>query len=233
MNNQHLFFQCILSIGLVPYVSEHEWTRIGLVSLGCFGYAFFGYPVIAALVDAVILRVLSDQKDLYGRQKIGVPIGFATSVFFTGLLTEKLGSLYALFIVFTFCNLAFVTTMWFIDINPYHGEYKELEEEPPVDNSIYGSTSPPPIVIEEEDDAIRVTTPIVSPTMWTLLREPDAVQFFTFMMSMGFAIAVVQAFLFLYFENDLQGTAAMVGLFGPLGSSTELVVFFFSKEVIQ
>jgi hypothetical protein len=49
--------------------------------MGCFGYAIFGYPVIAALVDTVVLRVLADQKELYGRQKIGVPIGFASSVF--------------------------------------------------------------------------------------------------------------------------------------------------------
>ncbi|CAO3619240.1 unnamed protein product [Mucor hiemalis] len=101
---------------------------------------------------------------------------------------------------------------------------------------MYGSTTPSPtssptVVIEDEDDDIRVTTE--SPTMWTLLKEPDAVQFFTYMTMMGFAIAVIQAFLFLYFENDLHGTSAMVGLFGPLGSSTEVVVFFFSKEIHQ
>lgn len=214
----------------MPYISDTEWTRIALTSLGCFGYAFFGYPVIAALVDSVILRVLAEKKDLYGRQKIGVPIGFASAVFLTGFLTEKLDSLYALFIVFTVYNLSFVITVWIIDVEPHHDEYKPVEEDP----SMYGSTTPSPtssptVVIEDEDDDIRVTTE--SPTMWTLLKEPDAVQFFTYMTMMGFAIAVIQAFLFLYFENDLHGTSAMVGLFGPLGSSTEVVVFFFSKEV--
>lgn len=226
----------------MPYISNTEWVRIALTSLGCFGYAFFGYPVIAALVDSVILRVLAEKKDLYGRQKIGVPIGFASAVFLTGFLAEKLDSLYALFIVFTIYNLSFVVTVWVIDVEPHHGEYKPVEEDDP---SVYGSTSPSPtdviapssaigtaaVVIEDEDDEIRVTPTPLSPTMWMLLKEPDAVQFFTFMTMMGFAIAVIQAFLYLYFENDLQGTSAMVGLFGPLGSSTEVVVFFFSKEV--
>lgn len=225
-----------MSIGLVPFISDNEWPRIALTSIGCFGYAFFGYPVIAALVDSVIFRVLADQKDLYGRQKIGVPIGFASSVFFTGVLIEKLDSLYALFIIFTIYNLSFVATVWYIDIDPRPIEYKQVDQEENEDDTIYGSmspttTSPPPVVvIEDEDDDIRVTSTL-SPTMWTLLKDPDSVQFFTFMTMMGFNIAVVQAFLYLYFENDLHGTSAMVGLFGPLGSSTEVVVFFFSKEV--
>lgn len=209
------------------------------MSVGCFGYAFFGYPVIAALVDAVILRVLADKKDLYGRQKIGVPIGFASSVFLTGLLTEKLDSLYALFIVFTVYCLSFVATIWYIDIEPYHFEYKPLVDVEAEYGSTSPITSPSPtmrgghhVIIEDEDDEICVTLEDDSkPTMWTLLKDPDAVQFFSYMMLMGFAIAVVQAFLYLYFENDLNGTSTMVGLFGPLGSSTEVLCFFFSKEV--
>lgn len=198
-----------------------------MTCLGCFGYAFFGYPVIAALVDSVILRVLAEKKDLYGRQKIGVPIGFASSVFLTGYLTEKLDSLYALFIVFTFYNLSFILTVWFVDVEPHHFEYKPVDQ-------VYGSTTspilildPPTIIISEEEHPPVVT----KPNMWTLLKDPNAVQFFTFVTLMGFCLAVVQAFLYLYFENDLHGTSTMVGLFGPLGSSTEIVVFFFSKEV--
>lgn len=196
----------------MPLAADTEWPRIALTSLGCFGYAFFGYPVIAALVDSVILRVLADKKDLYGRQKIGVPIGFASSVFFTGLLTEKLDSLYALFIIFTIYNLAFIVTVYFTNMEPFGDEYKQLY----VNNTAMG----------EENDEIHVR-----PSMWTLLKDPDAVQFFTFMTWMGFCIAIVQAFLYLYFENELHGTPFMVGLFGPLGSSTEIIVFFFSKQV--
>lgn len=205
--------------------------------MGCFGYAFFGYPIIAALVDTVILRVLANRKDLYGRQKIGVPIGFATSVFLTGFLTEKLDSLYALFIVFTVYCLAFVITLSIVDINPHYYE-PVVEEE--IDDT-YGSMSPnsnnnnsveqvAAVVIEDVNDGIRVTP---DPSMWHLLQEPEAVQFFTFMTTMGFAIAVVQAFLYLFMENDLHASSFLVGLFGPLGSITEIIVFFFFKQVLH
>lgn len=216
--------QCILSISLVPWIAETEWARIGLTSLGCFGYAFFGYPVIAALVDSLILRVLADKKDLYGRQKIGVPIGFASSVFITGFLTEKLDSMYALFIVFTLSNLAFIVTVYFTDIEPCQDEYKPF---------IYGSTTSPIIVDTNDEIPVQPPSPslLKSQSMWSLLKDPDAVQFFTFMTGMGFCIAIVQAFLYLYFENDLHGTPFMVGFFGPLGSSTELIAFYFSKQV--
>lgn len=214
---------------MVPFISETEWIRIALTSCGCIGYAFFGYPVIAALVDSVILRVLADQKDLYGRQKIGVPIGFASSVFLTGLLAEKLNTVYALFIVFGVSNLAFVLTVAVTDLEPH---YKQLEEQD--DTLLYGSMSPiaAAAAIEVEDDDISVTKQ-EDISMWDLLKEAEAIQFFTFMTMMGFSIAVVQAFLYLFFENDLNGTPTMVGLFGPLGSSTEIVCFFFSKEVFE
>ncbi|KAL7320888.1 hypothetical protein PS15m_000731 [Mucor circinelloides] len=238
IRNMLIALLCILFIGLVPYLSNTEWIRIALTSMGCFGYAFFGYPIIAALVDTVILRVLANRKDLYGRQKIGVPIGFATSVFLTGFLTEKLDSLYALFIVFTVYCLAFVITLSIVDINPHYYE-PVLEEE--IDDT-YGSVSPnsnnsnnnveqvAAVVIEDVNDGIRVTP---DPSMWHLLQEPEAVQFFTFMTTMGFAIAVVQAFLYLFMENDLHASSFLVGLFGPLGSITEIMVFFFFKQVLH
>lgn len=216
----------------MPYLSETEWIRIALTSIGCFGYAFFGYPIIAALVDTVILRVLANRKDLYGRQKIGVPIGFATSVFLTGFLTEKLDSLYALFIVFSIYCLAFVITIAVIDLEPHYQPIDDIDDT-------YGSMSPTTdaaaaaaaaVVIEDMDDGICVTP---DPSMWHLLQEPEAVRFFTFMTTMGFAIAVVQAFLYLFMENNLHASSTLVGLFGPLGSITEIIVFFFFKQVLH
>ncbi|CEP16056.1 hypothetical protein [Parasitella parasitica] len=229
ISNMLIALVCILSIGLVPYLSETEWIRITLTSIGCFGYAFFGYPVIAALVDTVILRVLANRKDLYGRQKIGVPIGFATSVFLTGFLTEKLESLYALFAVYFVYCVGFVITAAVIDLSPHYQPIENISDT-------YGSLSPPAddtdaeVVIEDVNDGIRATP---DPSMWHLLQEPEAVQFFTYMTALGFAIAVVQAFLYLFMENDLHAPSSLVGLFGPLGSITEVIVFFFFKHVLH
>ncbi|KAI9259182.1 major facilitator superfamily domain-containing protein [Helicostylum pulchrum] len=222
MTNMLIALVCILSIGLVPFISDKEWPRIILTCIGCFGYAFFGHPVIVALVNTVTLRVLAERKDLYGRQKIGMPIGFASSIFLTGLLTERLDSLYALFIIFTIYNLLFVITVWFVSVEPYQFSYKPIEQ-------VYGSISPPPAVVIEDENCAAPTS-AEKLNMWTLLKDPGAVQFFTFMTLMGFCFSVVVAFLYLYFENDLHGTPSMVGLLGPIGSSTDLIIFFFSKE---
>ncbi|KAG1470270.1 hypothetical protein G6F56_002779 [Rhizopus delemar] len=208
---------CTLSIGLVPFLSQTEWIKIALTSIGCFGYAFFGYPVIAALVDTVVLRVLADQKDLYGRQKIGVPIGFASSVFLTGLLVETLDSLYALFIVFSFCNLAFVITIWFTNFDPQYAVIKDVQ---------YGSVTP-----EEEEEEDKDSEEQQS--ILVLLQDPEAVKFFAYMATMGFSIAVVQAFLYLYMENELHAKPAWVGLLGPLGSIPEVICFYFSKQILH
>ncbi|KAI8066956.1 major facilitator superfamily domain-containing protein [Gilbertella persicaria] len=223
IQNMLIALGCILSIAFVPFASDKEWIHIVLTSMGCFGYAFFGYPVIAVLVDAVILRVLADRKDLYGRQKIGVPIGFASSVFLTGFLTEKLDSLYALFIVFGFSCISFIVTVIFTNFDP-----------PKYSMAKYGTTSLSPqeqIVIEDQDDDISVTK-AKEGSMWHLLQTPESVQFFTFVVMLGSVIAAIQAFLYLFFENDLKGTSSMLGLFGPLGSSTEVICFFYSKQIL-
>ncbi|KAI8335246.1 major facilitator superfamily domain-containing protein [Choanephora cucurbitarum] len=229
IRNMLVALGCIWSIAFVPYVSEQDWIRILLTSMGCFGYAFFGYPVIAALVDAVTLRVLAERKDLYGRQKIGVPIGFASSVFLTGFLIEKFGSPYALFVVFGAFALLFIMTIACIDMQP--PEYEPLDE-----NTDYGATTPPqPFVAQVKDDdddsECEINDENQTVSIWYLLQTPESVQFFTFVILLGSTFSVIQAFLYLFFEHDVEGgTASMLGLFGPLGSSTEIVCFFFSKQ---
>lgn len=68
-------------------------------------------------------------------------------------------------------------------------------------------------------------------TLWQLLKEPKVSLFFLTMMLMGAAINMVLIFLFIYLKNDLGATSTQVGLTGLIGSSTELVFFFYSKDV--
>ncbi|KAI8350364.1 major facilitator superfamily domain-containing protein [Blakeslea trispora] len=232
IRNMLVALGCIWSIAFVPLLSEQDWVRILLTSIGCFGYAFFGYPVIAALVDAITLRVLADRKDLYGRQKIGVPIGFASSVFLTGFLIEKFHSPYALFVVFGAFAILFILTIVLIDLHPT--EYEPVSATEGID---YGATTPPLTVqIKDDDDGdSAILTDENQPvSLWYLLQTPESIQFFTFVILLGSTFAVIQAFLYLFFEHDIEGgTTSMLGLFGPLGSSTEIVCFFFSKQIFH
>ncbi|KAI9470850.1 MAG: major facilitator superfamily domain-containing protein [Benjaminiella poitrasii] len=245
ITNMLIALICILSIGAVPYLSDEDWIRILLISICCFGYAFFGFPVIAALVDTVILKALANRKDLYGRQKIGVPIGFAISVFLTGLLMEKLDTPYALFIVFATSNILFVLTVWYMDFEDKDDKQVIFVNDNNDVKSVteYGATSSngsSSIVVEDEhevdDETVNFLKDIenddrMTVSMWHLLKDPEACQFFYSMILVGCSIAVVLAFLYLFIETDLHGSPTLIGLLGPLGSSTELVCFFFSKEV--
>jgi hypothetical protein len=68
-------------------------------------------------------------------------------------------------------------------------------------------------------------------TLWQLLKKPEVSLFFLTMMLMGAALNMVIIFLFIYLKNDLGATSTQVGLTGLIGSSTELVFFFYSKDV--
>jgi fucose permease len=70
-------------------------------------------------------------------------------------------------------------------------------------------------------------------TLMELLKKPEVSLFFLTMMLMGAALNMVVSFLFIYLKQDLGASSSQVGLTGLIGSSTELVFFFYSKDVSQ
>ena len=68
-------------------------------------------------------------------------------------------------------------------------------------------------------------------TIMELLRKPEVSLFFLTMMLMGASLNMVVSFLFIYLKQDLGASSSQVGLTGLIGSSTELVFFFYSKDV--
>ncbi|KAF1806637.1 major facilitator superfamily domain-containing protein [Mucor lusitanicus] len=70
-------------------------------------------------------------------------------------------------------------------------------------------------------------------TLMQLLKKPDVSLFFLTMMLMGAALNMVVSFLFIYLKQDLGASSSQVGLTGLIGSTTELVFFFYSKDLIR
>lgn len=68
-------------------------------------------------------------------------------------------------------------------------------------------------------------------TLLELLKKPEVSLFFLTMMLMGASLNMVVSFLFIYLKQDLGASSSQVGLTGLIGSSTELIFFFYSKDV--
>ncbi|KAI9496315.1 major facilitator superfamily domain-containing protein [Zychaea mexicana] len=243
----------ILSISLVPSITtsnSNEWTITTLVSIGCLGYAFFGYPIIGTCVDCATLRVLGDRKQqLYGKMKMGCPVGFGLSVFLTGISIDLWGP-YALFGIFATCVLSFVCTCLLTDLEPYPWP----QQRRPINNSnrtttaaagqhhhhddviVYGDDDDDGGEVDgdndnvDDDDDDKLKSPS---SIWDLATQPQAVRFFIVMTLLGIVMGNVTAFLFLFIEKDLHGSPALVGLLGPLASCTEVVCFFFAKDIFR
>ncbi|KAI9031900.1 major facilitator superfamily domain-containing protein [Phycomyces nitens] len=216
ISNMTIALISVLSIGLVPFITDQESTTIVLVSLGCFGYAFFGYPMISAMVDCVTLRALGDDKALYGRQKIGCPIGVSSAIFLVGLLQETFETQYALFWVYTVYVLGFIATIACTDLTPHR--YTIVDQETP----LLAESSAAAEGVEKQNKS-----------MWHLFRQPESMHFYTVVAILGFCFSIFQIFLFMFIRNDLHGTPAMIGLLGPLSGFSELLVFFYSKQIFK
>ncbi|KAG0189593.1 hypothetical protein DFQ28_003238 [Apophysomyces sp. BC1034] len=152
------------------------------------------------MVDSVTLMVLGDQKELYGRQKVGCPIGFGIAVFLTGFFMEELDTSYALFGVFAACAIGCIMTIALLDFTPYRASLNATEE---------GRRS-----------ELELRKP--SGSMWEILRSGEVLQFLTVIILLGFSVNVILAFLFLFIRDNLGATPALIGLLGPLGSTTEI-----------
>jgi hypothetical protein len=103
---------------------------------------------------------------------------------------------------------------------------------------------------EEDDDGIPVpdldimafppTAPNIPTTslsdspisaVKTLFTTPTVVTLLSVMFLMGIALSMSNSFLFLFLKNDLKASSTVLGLTGPVSAITELLCFFYSKEV--
>lgn len=211
----------------MPSLTHNQTVATVLVSVCDFGYAFFGYPIIATMVDSITLRVLSDRKEqLYGRQKAFGPLGFGGAVFLTGLVMDRFGP-YALFASYAFFVIGFLITAFFTSFEPK--EWQDADFDSPDGsrrNSYSGSVTPTESLRSDVDKEEK------PPGLSDLLTCEGAARFFTVMTLLGICMSVFFAFLTLFIGTDLHAAPALLGLLGPLGSCMEIVCFFFTKEVI-
>lgn len=68
-------------------------------------------------------------------------------------------------------------------------------------------------------------------TILQLLKKTEVSLFFLTMMLMDASLNMVVSFLFIFLKQDIGATSSQVGLTGLIGSSTELVFFYYSKDV--
>ncbi|GAA5801276.1 hypothetical protein HPULCUR_006722 [Helicostylum pulchrum] len=70
-------------------------------------------------------------------------------------------------------------------------------------------------------------------TILELLKKPEVSLFYLTMMLMGASLNMVVSFFFIYLKQDLGASSSQVGLTGLIGSSTELVFFYYSRDLIR
>ncbi|CEJ01989.1 hypothetical protein G6F70_007415 [Rhizopus microsporus] len=69
--------------------------------------------------------------------------------------------------------------------------------------------------------------------MIELLKRSEVSLFYLTMMLMGASLNMVTSFLFIYLKQELGASSSQIGLTGLIGSSTELIFFFYSRDLIR
>ena len=68
-------------------------------------------------------------------------------------------------------------------------------------------------------------------TFLELIKQPQVFLFFITMMLMGVAINMVVSFFFIFLRDELEASSTLTGMTGLVGAATELLFFFYSRDV--
>lgn len=80
------------------------------------------------------------------------------------------------------------------------------------------------------DSSYSLTEPTPT-TFLELIRQPPVFLFFITMMLMGVAINMVVSFFFIFLRDELEASSTLTGMTGLVGAATELLFFFYSRDV--
>jgi hypothetical protein len=80
------------------------------------------------------------------------------------------------------------------------------------------------------DSSYSTLEPIPT-TFLELIKQPKVFLFFITMMLMGVAINMVLSFFFIFLRDELEASSTLTGMTGLVGAATELLFFFYSKDV--
>jgi len=70
-----------------------------------------------------------------------------------------------------------------------------------------------------------------SSAVMVLITNPSVATLLVTMLLMGTAMAICNAFLLIFLSEDLKASSTVLGLTGPMSAITELLFFFYSKDV--
>ncbi|CAG8656137.1 7528_t:CDS:2, partial [Paraglomus occultum] len=72
-----------------------------------------------------------------------------------------------------------------------------------------------------------------SSAVMVLITNPSVATLLITMLLMGTAMAICNAFLLIFLSEDLNASSTVLGLTGPMSAITELLFFFYSKDLIS
>ncbi|ORE02647.1 hypothetical protein BCV72DRAFT_186080, partial [Rhizopus microsporus var. microsporus] len=198
------------------------------VTITSICFAFFGVPV-GPLVDGGVLKILGRHKDQYGRQRMFGSISFGVASSLVGFITEWTSDMNAIFYIYALSAICFIlvagNTQFKSERSPRPYYYRTSSSSSKVPTAATSSARPK----MTRSDSVKPSHYNEPSNMIELLKRSEVSLFYLTMMLMGASLNMVTSFLFIYLKQELGASSSQIGLTGLIGSSTELIFFFYSR----
>eukprot|EP01116_Phalansterium_solitarium_P005948 TRINITY_DN18272_c0_g1_i1.p1 TRINITY_DN18272_c0_g1~~TRINITY_DN18272_c0_g1_i1.p1 ORF type:complete len:516 (-),score=162.00 TRINITY_DN18272_c0_g1_i1:170-1717(-) len=224
--------------------AEHVPFGVTMAIMACF--SFIRAPV-NPLMDAAVLQMLGEHKQLYGRQRLFASISWGLCSFVSGIIVQRT-SVHSIFYCFAFCAGAFVIIAAFTPLYrnteapvvsqswkriPAAASSRNLRmaadeiEDPDISEVIeeeQSTTAAPPKPVGRSEFFKSVRALVFNRAYMLLL-------FATYVFAGG--MTVVVAFLFVYLQDEFGAESSLLGVSVVASILLELPLMFFGKTLLQ
>lgn len=217
-------------------------------------FSLFLWP-ITPVVDSFVLAALGpSNKHLYGRQRMFSSFAWAVSAFFVSVIVDNT-IVESFFYAYLFCAFIFLTFVIVLLKNPEHVVAPLKQEDNGVEtddqnlnirnNKTNGATEnsifPEIANIDDDDDDDDVSQEFARKRfvfwkLWKTMKSIFTRRLLCFLLSsffMGMGSSVVGNYIYLFLIYHLNATTTLFGLRTVAMIITEIVVFFFSKILLE
>ena len=226
----YCIMMCLLAIPMFKEKDQLFYRRAYAAVVNGTGQFFLAgcFPLLDALVMAMLARDPRNSKEIFGRQRLWGTFGHCAATYICVFAIWLAGGYRGMFISLVLCTLSFVAFIYFgipsnLDFDLKKGGHH---------GGGHGDKKPVTLTAAQEAAAAERERPTVGSPTIRLLRNPHFLFFTFFILVAGYVRAIMTTFQSFFLTDVLHQDKKFAANAGAVRVITEVAVFFFGKQLM-
>lgn len=226
----YCIMMCLLTVPIFKDKKQQFYLGVYAAIVNGTGQFFLAgcFPLLDALVLAMLARDPRNSKEIFGRQRLWGTFGHCVATYIC-ILSKKLMGYNGMFVSLVICTAVFIAFIYFgipsnLDFDLKKGGHHG--------HGGHGEKKAANLTAAQEAAAAERDRPTVGSPTLRLLRNPHFLFFVFFVLIAGYVRAIMTNFQSFFLSKVLHQSDEFVGHAGAVRVITEVGVFFFGKQLM-